>query len=489
MRAEKWKPIDDLPDNWSTLVSSELRALGAIWSEQSVRLSKGNAFARFNERLAREWAIETGILERIYTLDRGITQILIEKGLEASLIPHGCSDKSGEEVAMILKDHREALEGLFAFVSSQRELSNSYIKELHQMMTRNQETVAAINGLGRKVETALLRGQWKKLPNNPYRLADGEQVHEYCPPEHVDSEMDRLIAIHQRHVQDGTPPEVEAAWLHHRFTQIHPFQDGNGRIARALASLVFIRTGWFPLVVNREQRDEYIEACETADNGDLRPLVELFTRIQKKAFIRALSISGDVLEEGESYQRIIAAAGDKLRARDEAKAPEQLKAFEISKELELAAEAKLNEISKELNGKFTDLGKDYKAFTGRCGDTNGYNRMINKLSETNEYFADTSTYQSWICLYIHEKGKAELVIAFHGLGREFLGIMAASALFVSWDDWRHDTNKAIVEGPYQACDEIFQFAYNEVPDQVLTRFRKWLDRSVVIGLDHWRKQL
>jgi len=27
--------------------------------------------------------------------------------------------------------------------------------------------------------------------------------------------------------QEQCPPEIEAAWLHHRFTQIHPFQDGN----------------------------------------------------------------------------------------------------------------------------------------------------------------------------------------------------------------------------------------------------------------------
>ena len=43
-------------------------------------------------------------------------------------------------------------------------------------------------------------------------------------------------------------PEVEAAWLHHRFGQIHPFQDGNGRVARALATMIFLRAGFVPLV-------------------------------------------------------------------------------------------------------------------------------------------------------------------------------------------------------------------------------------------------
>ena len=79
--------------------------------------------------------------------------------------------------------------------------------------------------------------------------------------------MDRLLAMHREHGQRGVAPEVEAAWLHHRFTQIHPFQDGNGRVARALATLVMIRAGWFPLVVTDAGRADYIEALEIADGG------------------------------------------------------------------------------------------------------------------------------------------------------------------------------------------------------------------------------
>lgn len=110
---------------------------------------------------------------------------------------------------------------------------------------------------------SLIKGDWKKQPNNPLR-PDGS-VHEYCPPIQVPSEMDQLISWHHRHREIGVSPEVEAAWLHHRFTQIHPFQDGNGRVARCLASLIFIQVGWFPLVITRDTRKGYIEALEEAD--------------------------------------------------------------------------------------------------------------------------------------------------------------------------------------------------------------------------------
>ena len=109
-------------------------------------------------------------------------------------------------------------------------------------------------------------------------------VHEYCPPEQVASEMDRLIQLHHLHKAQQIPPEIESAWLHHRFTQIHPFQDGNGRVARCLASLVFIQSGWFPLVLTRDDRAVYIEASEAADRGNLSSLVNLFAKTQKQAF-------------------------------------------------------------------------------------------------------------------------------------------------------------------------------------------------------------
>ncbi|NEO28856.1 MAG: Fic family protein [Symploca sp. SIO3C6] len=87
-----------------------------------------------------------------------------------------------------------------------------------------------------------------------------------------------------QHREQKVPPEVEAAWLHHRFTQIHPFQDGNGRVARCLASLVFIQDGWFPLVLTRDNRADYIAALEQADHGNLSDLINLFSKSQKQAF-------------------------------------------------------------------------------------------------------------------------------------------------------------------------------------------------------------
>jgi hypothetical protein len=190
----KWHPITDLPEDPRSLTDGELEALGRVWKRQKQDLTDPAALEEFNKRLRREWAIETGVIENVYTIDRGVTRTLIEKGIDAALIPHGTTDRDGTVVARIIQDHYETLEGLFDFVGGSRQLSTSYIKELQAALLRNQETYAVVGRLNRAFEKPLEKGQYKLEANSPTR-PDGS-VHEYCPPEHVAAEMDNLVAWH-----------------------------------------------------------------------------------------------------------------------------------------------------------------------------------------------------------------------------------------------------------------------------------------------------
>ncbi len=285
----EWRPIEDLPHDWQNLADAELRQLAKDWNENREELISHGALGEFNERLKREWAIETGLIERVYTLRQGITEVLIEHGLREEFIPSSATDRDPGLVVDMIQDHAAAVDGLFDFVKRERQLSTSYVKELHAVLLAHQETASARNTFGRRVEMPLVKGEYKSRPNNPVR-PDG-LIHEYCPPEQVASEMDRLLEMHLEHGESGVPPDVEAAWLHHRFTQIHPFQDGNGRVARALATLVMIRAGWFPLVVRDAGRAEYIATLEAADSSDLGSLVKLFADLQREAFLEAIAVS------------------------------------------------------------------------------------------------------------------------------------------------------------------------------------------------------
>ncbi|MEW6221182.1 MAG: Fic family protein [Thermodesulfobacteriota bacterium] len=482
-----WQPIDDLPADWRNLASPELASLGAIWIEQAARLAQSDAVRRFNERLRREWAIETGVIENLYSIDRGVTQILIERGIEASLIPHGATDKPVDAVVSIVKDQEEALEGLFDFVAQRRSLSTSYIKQLHQVFTRHQETSRVRDALGRIVDVALYRGDWKRHPNNPLR--PNGTCHEYCPPEHVAAEMDRLLAMHLAHQSRDVPPEVEAAWLHHRFTQIHPFQDGNGRLARALASLVFLRARWFPLVINRDRRASYIEALEEADRGSLSSLVDLFAEIEKRGFLTALSLSEEMLRQQEPLRHVVKAAMERLESRQLARGEEKRGVFAQAARLQEVAHRRLQETAGALSADLERINPGYRATAdASSADTeHWFRKQAIELARQFNYYADLRTFRAWVRLKIQEERRAELVILFHALGVEFLGIIVAAA-FIEYRD-RNEDGETTLEGPHGVCRDVFQFSYQEPEATVGPRFQRWLDDVLLLGLDQWRRQL
>jgi Fic family protein len=487
MAGHQWQPIQDLSENWRDFGNQDLHSLASAWQERVQQLHDSDQLKIFNEKLTRQWAVETGIIERLYTLDRGITQLLIEKGIEASLIPHGSTDKSPALIVSIICDQKEVVDGLFDFVSQRRELSTSYIKQMHQVFTRNQTTTDGINQFGQLGEVAIIRGDWKKWPNNP-RRPNGE-IYEYCPPEQVASEMDRLISMRVDHTKLNVPPEVEAACLHHRFSQIHPFQDGNGRVARALASLVFLRAGWFPLVITNDIRIEYIDALEQADEGNLSPLTQLFSHIEIAAFRNALSISDDLPIEQRSLDMLI---NESLERIHDKRILKQSQAFDLSKKLEQITHQKLMGVADDLGQKIKQIDAEFWASMTKseAGVSDfWYRAQIIEIANKIKYYANLSSYRSWVQLKIHEERVATLTFSFHGLGAssKFLGLMAVSA-FIEFRTTSAEEDRGY-EGPFQICQDIFQFSYREKETDLIKKYTLWLNETLLIGLGEWQRHL
>ena len=80
--------ILDLNANQVKLGASEIPGIKAVWQEQRSRLQGSKHLSDFTERLSREWAIETGVIENLYEIERGVTQTLIERGFQSELISH-----------------------------------------------------------------------------------------------------------------------------------------------------------------------------------------------------------------------------------------------------------------------------------------------------------------------------------------------------------------------------------------------------------------
>lgn len=481
-----WQRITDLPDDWKNLTTDRLKHLAQTWLEQKDKLNP-KAIQELTTRLQRQWAIETGLIENLYTLDRGITQTLIERGLDAVDIPHGSSNKPAQHVKRLIKDQQNVVEGLFDFVKGQRPLSTSYIKEVHAALTCSQDTTEARDSLGRLVNVPLLRGEWKKQPNNPTR-PDCDAVHEYCPPEHVASEMDQLIKWHLEHVSKGIPPEVEAAWLHHRFTQIHPFQDGNGRVARALGTLVFLKSGWFPLVVLNDERTEYITALEQADVGDLSGLVKFFASLGESAFLKALALSEQVVANQRNKESVLAAIQQTLRRHSAYTAETASAAITLANTLHAKAHEHFIETCnslRNLDSQGHSLSFDvYKS----SEDTKHFFRtQIYTIGTFFEYYVNLEKYHSWVRLKLQNARNCSIVISIHSVDRHFSGVMAAN-VFMEYRD-QPDEGYAQIDGPHILCKTPFTFTGKDSAEQIIPPFQDWLQESVLQGLIQWQQKL
>ncbi len=467
----------------------------AAWEEVRADLNPSKV-EDFNQRRNREWAIETGIIEGLYTLDgdrnRGATKLLIERGIEASLIPSSATDKSPHLVANFIRSHVEAIEWLFEIVRSERPLSTSVVRELHALLTRAQEHVDGADQFGRPTRVKLEHGRYKQQPNNPTR--SNGSVHQYCPPEQVASEMDRLVEMHSEHLQrqPKVPASVAAAWLHHRFTQIHPFQDGNGRVARALATLVFIEAGLFPLVVNRDDRPAYIDALEAADADTLAPLIRLFERIEQRWFLRAVSIARKVKEEGHRLDQMVEAIADQFSARRMDLRTELERVKGTADHLHDLSRDRLFDLKRSLSEAIEADSNGRQVFVDEGRSTDHSRRSWNRYQVVEtarhfDYYANFRDRQSWVRLGFNtESGRSEILLSFHAVGYDFRGVMAASMCFYRRPQSGEESEQ-LITGHRPVGHEPFQFNHKELAESAERRFRAWLAEALLEGLDHWRR--
>ena len=87
---------------------------------------------------------------------------------------------------------------------------------------------------------------------------------------------DLMVWVNQAKATPDIHPLMVAVLFHHEFTAIHPFDDGNGRMARLLSNLILIQSGYPPVVIKQENKNEYYSVLSQADAGSLVPVVDYF---------------------------------------------------------------------------------------------------------------------------------------------------------------------------------------------------------------------
>jgi Fic family protein len=488
-----WTPIRPLSDEERRIDLAAMRPLYESWRASKKRLqeSSQSQLADFNRRLIRRLSVETGILERIYDLDRGTTEALVAHGFAEDLVSHSSTNIEPSRLIDILRDQEAAIQLVVDGVANKREITKGLLHELHAILTRHQDTTIAVDPSGNRHEIPLLKGKFKDQPNNPKRH-DGT-LHEYCPPIHVDSEVDNLVGWLASYATED--PIVVAAWLHHRFTQIHPYQDGNGRVARALTTLILLRADLLPLVVDRDLRIEYIKALELADQAQLSPLAEIFARLERNAILQALSVDADaeISHQKSLTSAVIGSLADKFGKRKVQKLAELRQVNSVALELRARARALLEQSFAEFDSTLREVGQpEIRILDGGPDRGNGhwYRFEVVQSAKDAGKFANFDENHYFIRGSIRvNRERLSFVVSFHHVGRELTGIMEATA-FSKLESYEDSEDRESVSERFSLCSvEPFVFTYNTKLEEIEDAFARWLDAALAVALKEYGDRL
>ena len=219
------KFLDGLSETRKTELLKQLRA---VWSHDSTAI-EGN------------------------TLSLGDTMFVLEYGLTVKGKP--LRDQ------VDVQNHAHAVDALFSLVDK-GSLNEGDLFELHRMVINEQS-----NDIYKPI------GAYKREDNGTYRLLEGKSVyHAYTPADEVPAAIHEwLLKFNDSYKAAATSDEAVDAYVaaHLGFTAIHPFYDGNGRLARLVANLPVLFAGFPPIVIPVESREEYLHAIWCSeDNGD-----------------------------------------------------------------------------------------------------------------------------------------------------------------------------------------------------------------------------
>lgn len=408
-----WSPVTFDP-KWNECQTEKFDNIYPSWGKRRAELNKSpEQYNQFIDQLKRKQAIDTGIIERMYDLKKGITETFIREGFVESYLQHGDTDVAPNVLMSYLKDNFSAMDFIFDFAKNNRLLSVSYIKELHALITQHQDTTEAVDQFGNHIAVKMLKGAFKINPNNPVR---DDAVYGYCPPEQVDSEMDNLIEIFNSQLMKSHVL-VKAAFLHHAFVQIHPFQDGNGRIARLLASLVLIKEGLFPLSIDRNDRTKYIDALEIADKHEYQALVNVFAQNQISSIERALNWK--IVENAVGYDSVLSVLGRKLTEYRISEA-EQLnkQILEHMTDIFMVIQSAMQQYVKDLKEKLS-VDEIKAVFCPPDGArTYYYTKQIVSYANEYDYYVNLSLKRCWggMSLNLDKNKKYRVIISLHHYG-------------------------------------------------------------------------
>lgn len=174
---------------------------------------------------------------------------------------------------------------------------------------------AALFPTGRSGMQKITIGAWRPIEAGPMQVVSGpvgkERVHFEAPSaDRLDQEMERFLKWFGAERQ--ADPVLKAGIAHFWFVTIHPFEDGNGRIARAIADLMLARADgtrerFYSMSAQIEaERKQYYDVLERSQKGgvDITRWLEWFLGCLERAVDGAETSLAGVLRKAKLWERV-----------------------------------------------------------------------------------------------------------------------------------------------------------------------------------------
>ncbi|MDC7247858.1 MAG: Fic family protein [Sphaerochaetaceae bacterium] len=193
---------------------------------------------KLNEQFALEWTYNSNAIEG-NTLSLNETEIVLNTGVTIG------GKTVNEHLEAI--NHKEGIQYIESLISKSTELTEDVLRELHRLLLKGIDDLEA--------------GTYRR---HNVRIVGARII----PPQaiKVKALMSELFTWYYANLHT-LPIPVLAAQFHYKFVCIHPFIDGNGRVARLLMNLILMKHGFPPTVILKVDRKKYYRVLNEANIG------------------------------------------------------------------------------------------------------------------------------------------------------------------------------------------------------------------------------
>ncbi len=277
-------------------------------------------------------------------------------------------------------------------LDKEQPLTEYFIRTLHQTLLREDYTVYRQQPDGTSTSYIVHAGQYKTRPNSVI-TSTGERF-EYASPEETPALMADLIQwYNEAEAKGGLSPIELASLFHYRYIRIHPFEDGNGRMARLMANYILYRHGYPMIVVKSADKDNYLTALNRCDvavgpvpsdgaHAEL-PQISPFVEYLGKCLERALNISikaakGESIEDTDDWRKNL-----RLKYRNKINKPE------VTADIAKKVQEDFSELLKQMDD---ELSEFYSLFTSVRWEPADFGCIV---QGDNHFFANIHFYKEF----------------------------------------------------------------------------------------------